>query len=252
MTATVSQTTFRTAILNGQSDRPLGLTDAQGRAAGRRFDVYRNNVAVSLTEALETGFPAIAKLLGAENFKAIAGMFLRQYPPSSPLMMHYGAEFPDFLQGIKQLSHLGYLPDVARLELALRRAYHAADASPIAADALAAIPPMELGAVAFEFAPAVALLRSQWPVHALWAFNLADGPKPQAVAQDVLILRPEFDPEPHALAPGSGACVDTLMHGATLGDAAAQGTAAADDFDLSALLALLLNGQAITKITIKT
>ena len=44
-----------------------------------------------------------------------AGIFLRQHPPSSPLMMFYGEAFPEFLAGMQQLSHLGYLPDVARL-----------------------------------------------------------------------------------------------------------------------------------------
>lgn len=38
-------------------------------AYGRRFDVYRNNVASSLTDALEVGFSAIAKLVGQRNFR---------------------------------------------------------------------------------------------------------------------------------------------------------------------------------------
>ncbi|MCP4818153.1 MAG: DUF2063 domain-containing protein, partial [Shimia sp.] len=114
----VSQTEFRGALLDGTRERPIGLTDEKGRAAGRRFDVYRNNVAVSLTEALAAGFPTIAKLLGEENFNAIAGLFLRQSPPASPLMMHYGAGFPEFLQTFEPLQHLGYLADVAHLELA--------------------------------------------------------------------------------------------------------------------------------------
>ena len=61
----VTQTEFRSAILDPDVARPAGLVDGQGRAAGRRFDVYRNNVAVSLSEALETAFPVIAKLVGA-------------------------------------------------------------------------------------------------------------------------------------------------------------------------------------------
>ncbi|MEP2534017.1 DNA-binding domain-containing protein [Shimia sp.] len=251
MNTSVDQTTFRGALLDRAQDRPPGLIDSEGHAAGRRFDVYRNNVAVSLTEALETGFPAIAKLLGEENFKALAGMFLRQHPPSSPLMMHYGAQFPEFLETMQQLAHLGYLGDVARLELALRRAYHAADSTPIAPDALGLIPPMELGDVRFQFAPALEVLSSRWPVHAIWAFNMDDGPKPEAIAQDIVILRAEFDPKPSALAPGAAACLHALMSGETLGAAADKGTQQAAEFDLGALLALLLSGNAITKIKTK-
>ncbi|SFL22704.1 DNA-binding domain-containing protein [Shimia haliotis] len=246
----VSQTEFRGALLDGARERPIGLVDEKGRAAGRRFDVYRNNVAVSLTEALSQGFPTIAKLIGEENFNAVAGIFLRQSPPASPLMMHYGAGFPEFLEGFAPLQHLGYLADVARLELALRRSYHAADATPIAPDALGEIDPMQLGNVVMTFAPAVELLHSPWPLHAIWAYNMQGGPKPQAVAQDVLITRAEFDPMPYALPAGGLAAMTALTAGNPLGEAAAIGANSAPDFDLGALLALLLQGNAITSISI--
>ncbi len=246
----VSQTEFRGALLDGTRERPIGLTDEKGRAAGRRFDVYRNNVAVSLTEALAAGFPTIAKLLGEENFNAIAGLFLRQSPPASPLMMHYGAGFPEFLQTFEPLQHLGYLADVAHLELALRRSYHAEDATPIAPDALGEIDPLQLGNVVMTFAPAIELLHSPWPLHAIWAFNMADGPKPEAVAQDVLITRAGYDPVPHALPAGGHAAMVALMAGKTLGDAVTVGTEAAPQFDLGALLAPLLQGNAITSLSI--
>lgn len=247
---TVTQTTFRSAILDSKQDRPLGLSDAKGQPAGRRFDVYRNNVAVSLTDALATGFPTIAKLIGEENFNAIAGIFLRQSPPASPLMMHYGAGFPDFLRDFEPLAHLGYLGDVAELELALRHSYHAADAPPIAADALASVPPEQLGEVTFAFAPAVSLLRSPWPLHAIWAFNMQNGPKPEAVAQDVIIIRPEFDPVPHALPPGGLVCLQNLMSGTPLGIAASEAAKADEAFDLGGILTLLLSGNALTSLTI--
>ncbi|MBO9472450.1 putative DNA-binding domain-containing protein [Shimia sp. R10_1] len=244
----VTQSDFRGAIMDGGKDRPEGLSDAKGHPAGRRFDVYRNNVAVSLTDALATGFPTIAKLIGTENFNAIAGVFLRQSPPSSPMMMHYGEGFPEFLEGFEPLAHLGYLADVARLELAMRRAYHAADAEPINPDALSALPPERLTELVMTFAPAVSLLRSPWPIHAIWAFNMQDGPKPQGISQDVIILRPGFDPEPHALNAGAYEFITALMAGGTLGAAAAVATDDAPNFDLSATLGLLLTGNALNSI----
>ncbi|MFY0618041.1 putative DNA-binding domain-containing protein [Shimia sp.] len=249
---TVTHSIFREAVLNGALARPEGLSDATGQPAGRRFDVYRNNVAVSLTEALATGFPAIAKLLGDENFRSVAGVFLRQSPPSSPLMMHYGAEFPTFLQDFEPLAHLGYLADVARLEMALRRAYHAADCAPVSPEALAAIPPENLADITFQFAPAVSVQRSAWPVHAIWAFNMQDGPKPEAVAQDVVVLRAEFDPVPHVLPPGGYECITALMAGAKLNIAAEFGTDASSDFDLGTLLGLLLTSNALSSIDVPT
>ena len=119
-------------------------------------------------------------------------------------------------------------------------------------DALGAVPPEKLGDVVMEIAPAVQLLSSPWPIYDLWAFNTYEGrPKPQAVAQDVVIFRPEFDPAPAPLAPGALAFVRALVDGATLGVAAEKATEAAAEFDLSAALGLLLSNGAITKIKIE-
>lgn len=245
---TVDQTSFHTALLSPDAPRPLGLSDGHGQPAGRRYDVYRNNVAVSLTEALETAFPAVAKLVGAANFKLLAGAFLRQHPPTSPLMMFYGREMPDFLASFEPTRSLGYLPDVARLELALRESYHAADAAPIDPAALQALAPEALMANPLALAPSVRLVRSNWPVHALWRFNMDNGPKPAARAEDTLVLRPEMDPNPTLLPAGGGAFIDALLEGAPLGAAYEAGTSQADTFDLSQTLALLIGANAITAI----
>ncbi|MEZ5722575.1 MAG: DNA-binding domain-containing protein [Paracoccaceae bacterium] len=70
------------------------MVDAAGRAAGKRFDVYRNNVVVSLSEALATGFPVVRKLVGEAFFSAMAGVFVRAHPPRSPVLTMYGEGFP--------------------------------------------------------------------------------------------------------------------------------------------------------------
>ncbi|WP_372833199.1 HvfC/BufC N-terminal domain-containing protein, partial [Puniceibacterium confluentis] len=125
-----SQSAFHAALLDAATAVPAGLTDGNGHSAGRRYAVYRNNVAVSLRDALETGYPAIARLLGRENFRHVAGLHLRASPPETPCMMLYGADFPDFLASLAPLAHLPYLADVARIEWGLRCAYHAADSTP--------------------------------------------------------------------------------------------------------------------------
>ncbi|MFW8593458.1 putative DNA-binding domain-containing protein [Cribrihabitans neustonicus] len=246
----VSQFQFARALMDPGAPVPQGLLDHRARPAGRRFDVYRNNVTVSLIEALHSAFPVIAKLLGKENMDGIARLYVRAHPPASPLMMFYGAEFPAFLEAMPQVAHLGYLGDVARLELALRRAYHAVDADPILPETLGALAPEELMAAAMAFAPAVQVLRSRWPVFSIWRYNTEDGaPKPQPGGADVLITRAEFDPAPAQLPPGGAACVEALMAGKSLGAALDRGAAAdAPGFDLGATLALLLQGGAITAL----
>lgn len=242
----MSQSEFRAALLDPDRPVPAGITDPDGRPAGRRFSVYRNNVTVSLTEALRQAFPAIRKLVGEEFFTAMAQAHLRDHPPTSALMMLYGAAMPAFLERFQPVAHLAYLPDIARLELALRRAYHAADAAPLPAEALHSIDPARLMTARLHLAPAVQLVRSRWPVHAIWSANMRGTEAPRtAQAQDVLITRPEFDPEPQLLPPGAGIFVERLLAGDTFGAA----FDAAGPFDLTTTLGILLQGSAITALT---
>ena len=242
-----SQAAFRSALLDAAEPVPSGLTDGQGRPAGRRYAVYRNNIAVSLREALATGFPAVEKLIGAENFAHVAGDFLRRTQPASPLMMHYGAGFPEFLADTAALGHIGYLADIARLELALRRSYHAADAGPADPAILQQLDEDALMAARMILAPAVEVVRSPWPILSIYDFTMTPGaPKPQPNAEDVIILRPEFDPQPHLLPIGGATFVAALGQGSPFGAAV---EVAGDAFDLGATLSLLLQGGAITTIS---
>ncbi len=241
----MSQSEFRAALLDPALPAPPGLTDPQGRPAGRRFNVYRNNVSVGLTEALRQSFPVIRKLVGEAFFTAMAQEHLRTHPPTSPMMMVYGAAMPGFLERFPPVAHLPYLPDVARLELALRQSYHAADAPALPPEVLQRLDPARLMAARLRFAPAVRLVRSRWPVQSIWAANMRDTAPPAAMAaEDVLVTRPAFDPGPVLLPPGAGGFVADLLAGATFGAA----FDAAGAFDLTATLGCLLQGAAITAI----
>ena len=156
----MTQTEFRAALLNPDLPAPPGLIDPEGRPAGRRFDVYRNNVTASLTEALRQAFPVVRKLVGEEFFTAMAREHLRAHPPTSPVLMFYGAAMPVFLETFPPARHLGYLPDIARLELALRHAYHAADAEPVAPESLQALSPEAFMTAGWISAAGVPRMRS--------------------------------------------------------------------------------------------
>ncbi|MFZ1726134.1 MAG: DNA-binding domain-containing protein [Albidovulum sp.] len=239
----MSQTAFRAALFDPDLPVPPGLTDPQGRPAGRRFNVYRNNVSASLTEALRTAFPVIRALVGDDFFTAMATIYLRAHPPRSPLLMFYGSEMADFLSTFAPVAHLRYLPDIARLELALRHSYHAADIAPVSPETLAELPPDQLMNTQLKLAPTVFLIRSRWPVHAIWMANTRNGPSPKAGPQDVLVVRPEFDPEPALLPSGAGDFIEKLIAGDTIAAALDEEI----DFDLTATLGLLITSGAITE-----
>ena len=243
----MSQTVFRTALLDPAHPEPPGLQDPQGRPAGRRFAVYRNTVAVALTDALAASFPALQALVGEAFFRAMAGIFLRRHPPQTPVLADWGEAMPGFLQTFAPLAGYPYLADVARLELAIRQSYHAADSLPVAPEAFAAIPPDQLGALRLTLAPALRVVKSGWPLHDLWRAATTPGTEPGTEPQDVLITRPRYDPVAEVLPPGGAAFLGAIAAGRPL--AAALG-AAGDSFELAATLSLLLAGGAITALTL--
>lgn len=242
----MTEAAFAAALLDPGRPTPDWVIRPNGQPAPKRFAVYRNNVAVGLTEALQTAFPVVRKLVGEAFFAAMAGAFLRDHPPQSRIMMLYGDAFADFLTVFPPVAHLAYLPDVARLEQALRESYHAADAPAIAPGVLAAMPEATLLLARLTLAPALRLIRSPWPIHAIWRANAQGGPAPQTGAEDVVILRPDFDPSPHLLPAGCGPFIAALLAQATVAEAL---SAAGPQLDLSAVLTLLLNGRAITGLS---
>ncbi|MGC9369201.1 MAG: DNA-binding domain-containing protein [Paracoccaceae bacterium] len=243
------QAQFTEALLDPERTAPAGLTDPQGRPAGKRFDVYRNNVVASLTEGLETAFPVIRALLGEEFFRGMAGIYLRRHPPASPLMMFFGEEMPTFLQGFEPVQELGYLPDIARLELALRHSHHAADAAPIDAARLQAMEPDRLMRARLRLAPALRVVRSDWPIVTIWRMHQpAGGPSPEMRAEDALVTRPEYDPQVSLLPPGGSTFIAALQGGETFASALSTTESEFHNFDLGAVLGLFLNGGGIVAI----
>lgn len=250
---TVTQNEFRAALLDPKHAIPTGLTGPAGTGAEQRFAVYRNNVVMGLSDALKASFPVIAKLLGDTNFRNISGIYVREHPPKSPLMMYYGDDFGDFLEGFAPLSHLGYLGDVARLEHARRLSYHAADAAPVPAAHFATLTPEILAASRFHFAPCVQLIQSPWPILDIWNFNMRDdAPQPGALGQNVVITRPDLDPEMAVLSDSDVRFFCALRNGQTLADAVDAAQAHDPSYDATACLSVLLAGQAVSDLRPKT
>ncbi|WP_298566281.1 DNA-binding domain-containing protein [uncultured Aliiroseovarius sp.] len=245
---TVTQTAFRKALLDPQQAVPDGLTNPDGQQASKRFSVYRNNVVHGLSEAMLTGFPVLAKLVGDEFFREMAKVYLRIHPPTSPLMMHYGAALPGFLESFPGTLHLKYLPDVARLELALRRAYHAGDAAPVNPDDLTKLDHRALMATRLQMSPASEVLVTKWPAKAIWDFNMKGGPQPKGGGETILISRIGFDPVAELLPDGGARFVNSLIKGCSFGTALGLATADTPDFDLTATLGVLIATHSIIGI----
>ena len=76
----MNQDAFTRALMRPELPIPADIIAPAHDSATRRFAVYRNTVIASLSDALETAFPAIRALLGETNFRNIAGIYCRTPP----------------------------------------------------------------------------------------------------------------------------------------------------------------------------
>src|SRR6266852_5119664 len=125
------EASFAGALLDAERPIPRGITAHNAAIPTRRFAIYRNNVVAGLVKALKSRFPVVEKIVGEEFFAAMARVFVVERPPRSPVLAIYGDEFATFIAAFEPARELAYLADVARLEAARTRAYHAADATPV-------------------------------------------------------------------------------------------------------------------------
>ena len=128
---TTFEISFADALLDADQPVPAGIIAHNTAVPSRRFAVYRNNVVTGLVKALRSRFPVTETIVGEEFFAAMARIFVTAQPPRSPLLATYGDAFPAFIVTFEPARDLPYLADVARLEAARTRAYHAADAPPV-------------------------------------------------------------------------------------------------------------------------
>jgi hypothetical protein len=240
---------FAAALLDPELPVPTGLVGPDGEPDPKRFAVYRNNVVVSLIEALEDAFPAVRRIVGADFFRATVRAYVMEEPPCSPILLDYGAGFPDFIRRFEPAATLIYLADVARIERAWTEAYHAAEASPIDPGAFSAIAPDQLPVIRLELHPSLRLVRSQFPALTIWQMNVADGvPVPVDLAaggEDVLVVRPAADVEVRLIPKGSLEFIQAVANGEAVLAALETALIANSRFDLSANLADLMRAGAL-------
>lgn len=249
-----SQAQFSAALLDPALACPAGLKVWNGSDPAARLAVYRNNVVSSLIDALASSFPVVQELVGTEFFRAMAAVFVRQAPPRTRILAHYGGElFPLFIAGFEPASSLPYLADMARLEAARVRAYHAGDAAPVDIEAVQRVLASgeRVGELRLDFHPSVSALGSRFAVLSLWAAHqgvgeLADVDIDQA--ETAIMLRPGLEVLVLRAPLGAADFVAAVQQGRSLADAVEAAAGHAPAFDVQTTLSLLVGQGAVRSI----
>jgi hypothetical protein len=236
------QSAFASALLDLEEPPPAGV-GAGAPDPRRRFAVHRNNMVAGLVKALVTRFPATVKIVGAEFFDAMARAFVLAHPPRSPQLARYGDGFPDFIDAFAPAREIAYVADVARIEAARTRAYHAADAAPVGADAFATLASEVLGDIRVQLHASVEIIRSPHPIVTIWAMNsggLPLAPIEHWRGEDALVARPYLEVNVHVLPSGGVEFLHALAAGRTLSEAARLALDARPQFNLTDNVAVLI------------
>ncbi|OAF15559.1 hypothetical protein AYJ54_40070 [Bradyrhizobium centrolobii] len=243
---------FAPALLDPTLTLPPDVTGPNGKPAGKRYNVYRNNVTVSLIDALAAIYPAVLRITGTDFFRAMARIHIRSTPPTSPLLFEYGRDLPVFIEAYEHARSLPWLADVARIERAWLDAYHAADATPLSPARLSAVTPDRLADLVFTPHPATRIVRSQFSAVTIFAANRGTAPVERIDAstpEDALITRAGSDVVVRHLPPGGAVFAACLMSGRPLGEAAASALDACSGFDIAANIAGMIEAGAFTSVT---
>ena len=196
-----------------------------GIAPERRLAIYRNNAVEGFLKTLEATFPTIVRLSGEDWFRQIGRQYMRRYPSRSGNLHYVGEHFAAFLEAELAGSSYEYFADVARLEWAYQQVLVAADHPTFDLNALALVSPADYGALTFSTHPAMRLVRSQFPVLAIWRANRPDAASDERITLDqgsssVLLLRRADHVELRELPPAEFALLAALVRGESLEQAA--------------------------------
>ncbi|MFJ7885637.1 putative DNA-binding domain-containing protein [Pseudomonas sp. NPDC096917] len=167
------QDAFVDALYGGESADIQSLTRQPG------FAVYRNTVLKGATDALVANFPTLERLVGTEWLRSAAAIHARLLPPSDARLLHYGADFPDFLDGFEHAQDMPYLGDVARLDLLWTQVHCAVEEPEIELSLLARLCATELASLRLiPRASACWIWLPNCPAYTLWHLSREQLPLP--------------------------------------------------------------------------
>lgn len=244
---------FAAGMLNPSVPKPESVIGPNGKAADKRYNVYRNNVTVSLINAVADIYPAVQKIVGEDYFRAMAREYVRTHPPKSPLLFLYGQNFGDFIDEFEPAKKMPYLGDVARIERAWLTAYHAADIEPLDPSKLGVVAPEKLADICFKAHPASFIICSAYPVHDIFLMNrgfMKLGKVDMTTPQSLMMTRPQTDTRLILLNQSEHIFMEAILGEKPLGVAAMLASEKSQDFDLNHTLQMLLAIGATTRITL--
>jgi hypothetical protein len=187
-----------------------------------RLGIYAGAYGSRLIDALAASYPALAALLGEEDFQALGARYVRAHDSRHFSIRNYGDALETFLAEHADYAEVPLLAELARWEWTLCAVFDAADAKPLAAAALARVAPADWARLRFSWHPSLTRLALRWNVPQLWKALLEKATRPElvVVAEPVewLLWRQDLRSCYRSLEPGEAAALDAAVAGQSFGE----------------------------------
>jgi hypothetical protein len=167
--------------------------------------------------------------------------FIEQYPSCSGNLHYYGEQMTSFVATFAPAQGLPYLQDVAELEWACHCAYFADDAPSLNIVKLAQISPEQYSSLILRTHPACHLVRSCYPIVAIWHAHQPGAPCDFHINLDggssnALVSRKDDVATVTELSDADAVWLHGIQAATPLGGATASTLEQYPDFDLQAAL----------------
>ncbi|HLY52162.1 MAG TPA: DNA-binding domain-containing protein [Steroidobacteraceae bacterium] len=201
-----------------------------------RLAIYAGAYGSRLIDALAANYPALAALLGEEDFRALGAKYVSTHDSPYFSIRHYGESLADFLAGHRDYADVPLLAELARWEWQLSEVFDAADAEPLSGAALGHIAPADWAQLRFTWHPSVRRIALSWNAPQLWKALTDESERPElsvrATPVEWLAWRSALRTWFRSLEPLEARCVDAARSGRSFGElcellAAARGAQAA-------------------------
>jgi hypothetical protein len=201
-----------------------------------RLGIYAGAYGSRLIDALKSNYPALAALLGEEDFQALGAKYVSTHDSPYFSIRHYGEALAEFLAAHPDYEDVPLLAELARWEWALSEVFDAADAEPLTSEALAGVAPADWAALRFTWHPSVRRLALRWNAPQLWKALTGDAERPELSVLpepiEWLAWRQELKTYFRSLEPTEARALDAVRSGHSFGElcellAAAEGADAA-------------------------
>ena len=220
------QCDFQDYLLRGSDAIEQHVFGTERVPLATRLGIYAGAYGSRLAEALENNYPALAALIGADDFHTLAHAYVRGHDSSYFSIRHYGEQLPQFLATHADYAEVPLLAELARWEWAMTCVFDAADATPLTHAELAGIAPQQWAQLRFSFHPSVTRLSLAWNVPQLWQALTTEQPRPPASLHDTpvewLLWRHELRSYFRSLSATDAAVLDAARAGWPFGELCAR------------------------------